>query len=337
VIIRKIGARVADLMLSGGPDRVVPPVGVDVFRSHFGLFSLGDALCELLRVSGPSDLEICTWSADLADSERLLRHSNLRSLKVYSSKELKSRHGDFYDRLVGMGATFEEIKTHAKWARISGGSRQFAVMTSHNLEAYSGYADQIEVTEDLSIAEGELNGGSAAEIVGACAEGVDAYAVAKVAMLELLEAVVRRMPGADVTIQTWTVSQDHAAAASALVASGAIRSLRFLVTFLGRLPDLGGVEFSKVKVHGKSICARKGDQALTILTSGNLNRAVRTESIHATTCPEVARVMIETADAALFQRRGELTIRVGRHVLAGKPLSGLRRPACGRAVAGSTV
>lgn len=106
----------------------------------FGQFSIGDAIRELLRRSGPSDVAISTWTAARAEIEhayRLLEDSRIRSMRWLVDRSFKTRQPAYCAALVDrFGAdAIRTTRTHAKFVVIDGDNDTFSVHTSANLNA----------------------------------------------------------------------------------------------------------------------------------------------------------------------------------------------------------
>jgi len=103
-----------------------------------GTWSYLDALRELLRLTGPSDIAVSTWTAaktDTIEAERLLRSGRVKSWRMLVDASFKTRQ-PAYCELVRKKFGDDAVRVwncHAKFSVITGGEFEVLYLTSANL------------------------------------------------------------------------------------------------------------------------------------------------------------------------------------------------------------
>jgi len=131
--------------------------GSDTFILTYGQFSLIDALCAILRQTGPADVSLSTWTAahaHLTRSAELLEGEQIRSFRMIVDRSFETRQPGYANHmraLFGAGC-IRAIRTHAKFMLIRNESWNIVVRTSMNLNE-NPRLENIEISEDPILAE----------------------------------------------------------------------------------------------------------------------------------------------------------------------------------------
>lgn len=122
-----------------------------------GQFSAWELLAAALDVTGPADVQICTWTVSgeaVADCDRLLRAGAMKSLKWILDVSLRSREPEYCAALVqAFGA--ESIRTtrnHAKWIVIRNAQWSLVIRGSMNFGS-APRMEYFEVSDDRRLAD----------------------------------------------------------------------------------------------------------------------------------------------------------------------------------------
>ena len=150
--------------------------GQDVFILTYGQFSLIDALCAILKQTGPADVTLSTWTAAHAHLERsaeLMGSAAIRSFRLIVDRSFESRQPEYAHHMRELfGAEcIRAIRTHAKFMVISNECWNVAVRTSMNLNE-NPRLENIEISTDPVLADFFL--AVADEVFAEVAEGENA-------------------------------------------------------------------------------------------------------------------------------------------------------------------
>ena len=130
------------LSLRDGTDRTaseaIGPItpGCRVFV--LGRFPPIDVLAHLLDATGPSDVDVCTWTPGRRAFEQaaLWRAGRIRRLRMLTDKSLPSRNPSYFSTLLDLyGAESVAFgKLHAKWMTVTAPGWSLACLTSANFD-----------------------------------------------------------------------------------------------------------------------------------------------------------------------------------------------------------
>lgn len=131
--------------------------GGEVFCMTFGQFSFIDALWALLRMTGPADVSISTWTAAGADTtraEQFLRDGRIRSIRWLVDRSFETRQPAYCATLRELfgDEVIRTTRSHAKFATIRNGEWDLAVRTSMNLNM-NPRLETIEVSDAPAFAD----------------------------------------------------------------------------------------------------------------------------------------------------------------------------------------
>ena len=131
--------------------------GTDTFILTYGQFSLIDALCAILRQTGPADVTISTWTAANAHLQRsaeLMESAAIRSFRMIVDRSFESRQPEYAHHMRELfdPECIRAIRTHAKFMVIRNEGWNVVVRTSMNLNA-NPRLENIEISEDPTLAE----------------------------------------------------------------------------------------------------------------------------------------------------------------------------------------
>ena len=114
-------------------------------------------------------------------------------------------------------------------------------------------------------------------------------------LIDAISACVKHVPGARLTLSTWTAAKADMDHVIHFLNSGAVSRVRWIVdrSFQNRQPDLcrylrdrfGDDAIRVQPVHCKFALIENDDVQLLMQTSANLNRNRRLENLNLTTCP----------------------------------------------------
>lgn len=134
-------------------------------------------------------------------------------------------------------------------------------------------------------------------------------------LADALIALVEQVGPSKVTVATWTAAEVDVTAAHALVGSGAIRSIRWLVdrSFLTRQPEycavlrdkFGDEAIRTTRLHAKFATIRSDGVWLAVRTSMNLNSNPRLELIEVSGDPALADFLDGQVDEFFRAPAGE--------------------------------
>ena len=127
-------------------------VGCEIYILTMGQFSLIDALWCLLDQTGPATVDVCTWTVEGADLERMIALSDrglITGVRWILDRSWIGRRLEFCERLVEVfGAdSLRTCQNHAKFLRIKNDRWDLAVRTSMNLNE-NPRMEHIEISED---------------------------------------------------------------------------------------------------------------------------------------------------------------------------------------------
>lgn len=158
----------------------------------------------------------------------------------------------------------------------------------------------------------DIDAARAAAAVGPISKGMEAFGLSggRFSLVELLEHCLQATGPADVTLTLWTFGLLDLRRVGELLASGAIRSARWLLDratlqhhphYMDALRALVGDErIAVTRVHAKWVTIRNASWALAIRTSANLNLNLnrRSESWEVSDDPALTGWLEEVADLA---------------------------------------
>jgi len=123
----------------------------------YGQFSLIDALWVLLRMTGPADVSIATWTAagaDVTRASQFLRDGRVRRMRWLVDRSFEARQPAYCATLRSLFGddAIRTTRSHAKFATIRNSEWNLAVRTSMNLNG-NPRLETIEVSDDPSLAD----------------------------------------------------------------------------------------------------------------------------------------------------------------------------------------
>lgn len=129
--------------------------GFEVYVVSMGQFSLIDVLGVVLEQTGPADVDLCTWTVEGADLERmavLQSRGLLRSARWILDRSWRGRRPECYDRLIELFGpdSLRMCSSHAKFIAVRNGRWNVAVRTSMNLNE-NRRMEHIEIGDDPAL------------------------------------------------------------------------------------------------------------------------------------------------------------------------------------------
>lgn len=155
-----------------------------------------------------------------------------------------------------------------------------------------------------------INAASAADAVGPITHGMEVYGLSKgqFSLVELVTHVLDATGPADLVISTWTAAGADLAHTQSLLASGLVRSARWLVDFsfparqpsyCQQLRDRFGDDAIRCTAnHAKFVLITNETWTIAIRTSMNLNLNQRLESYEISDDPALAAWLLTIVEAA---------------------------------------